>query len=189
MDGDYLTETEMFGLPVVAYQEIRKHFPASEFKAMMGMGHVGVNQVRADRFLQMKQWGYEFISYISPTATIYPQTSIGEGCSIADGCIVLPHASIGNNVRIGTRSIVGHHTTIEDHCFLAVNVVTAGSVTIESCALLGASVTLRDNIRIGSKCVIGAGAVITGDTPPGSVWSAPLAEKLPITSDSLPPLK
>lgn len=186
VDRDYIHDQILLGLPVVAFDEVSTAFPPTEVEAMMGIGHVKLNRIRAERYQQMKALGYRFITYISPTATVSSQASIGDGCSIGDGVFIDPHVTIGENVRVATRCAICHHTTIGDHCFLSVNVVTAGNVEIEPYATVGTSATLRDDIRVGKNCVIGAGAILMVDAPADSVWVGPAAEKLPISSNRLP---
>ncbi len=186
VDREFINAPTLQDLPVSAFDDISGRYPPDRVEVMMGIGHVKCNRVRAERFESLRAQGYRFVTYISPAASVSPQARIGEGCSIGAGALIGPQVHIGDDVVVGTRCIVNHHCTIEDHVFMAVNVVTAGNVRVEAFATLGAGVTLRDGIRIGRDCVIGAGATILEDTPEKSVWIAPAAERLPISSDRLP---
>jgi len=64
----------------------------------------------------------------------------------------------------------------------SINCSVSGAVRIGERALLGAGAALRDNISIGAACVVGVGTVILRDTPPESVFAAPEAVHLPISS-------
>lgn len=187
VDRSCIETDRLLNLPVVPFDQVAQYYPPNEYRIFVAVGHVKINQIRAERYAQAKERGYQFISYISSKAIVWPEVEIGENCLIGDGCIIQPYVKLGNNVHVGTASIIGHHTIVGDHCYLAINVVLAGSVTIESHAFLGASVTIRDRVRIGKASVIGAGAVIGQDTRPKSVYAGPSPQMLPITSDRLPP--
>ncbi|MFO1420894.1 MAG: acetyltransferase [Candidatus Competibacteraceae bacterium] len=186
VDGHLMESNRLLDLPLVPFERVVEHYPPDVYQMFIAVGHIKINQIRADRYEKAKEYGYRFINYISSKAIVWPEVEMGENCLIGDGCVIQPYARLGNDVHVGTASIVGHDAVIGDHCYLAVNVVLAGSVTVEPYAFLGASVTVRDRVRIGQATVIGAGAVIGQDTKPQSVYAGPTPQLLPITSDRLP---
>lgn len=185
VDREYMKEEEYCGLPMVSFEEVSTVFPPEQYRMMICVGFVRVNQIRADRFREAKKMGYRLINYVSSQATIWPDQILGENCRIGNNSIIQPFAKIGNNVFIGDGVVIGHHTIIEDHCFIASGVIIAGSVTIGQSSFLGTGAVIRNQITIGKENIIGAGSVILENTRERAVYMAAAAEELGITSDKL----
>jgi len=183
VDRAHLPGDSFCGLPIAPFEEVEQHFPAASVRLFISVGPVQCNRVRADRFVQAKQRGYRFVSYVSAHAIVDPDVAVGENCSIGENAIVQAFARVGDNVRVGSASIIGHHCVLEDHCFIGIGSVLAGSVRVGARAFIGVNATIRDRIRICEGCVIGAGATIVRDTAPGSVHAAPESIVLPLGSD------
>jgi len=187
VDRQVITSKTLFDLPVVPFDEVTHHFPPGEHQIMIAVGYVRVNQLRAERFTQAKELGYQLGSYISPSATVWSGFEVGENLRIGDYTVISPFARIGHNVSIGAGCVIGHHTVIKDHCFLSSKVSIAGHVVVEPYCYLGINSTIRNNITIAPSCIIGAGAVILGDTQEKGIYMAPAAERLPLNSDQITP--
>jgi len=183
VDRSHASDTRFCGLPLVPFDEVERHFPAPSAHIFIAVGPVQANRIRADRFLQAKQRGYRFASYVSPHAIVDPEVVIGENCSIGENAIVGPFTRIGDDVRIGSASVVGHHCTLEDHCFIGVSSVVAGSVRVGARVFVGINATVRDRVTLGEGTVVGAGATVVRDTAPGTVLAAPEAVVVPISAE------
>ena len=185
VDRSLAHETRFRDLPLVPFDEVDRHFPADSVRMFIGVGPVQANRIRAERFLQARQRGYRFASYVSPHARVDPEAVIGEHCSIGEDAIVGPYTRIGDNVRISAAGIVGHHCLLEDHCYLGSGCVVGGSVRVGARAFVGLNATVRDRLVIGEGSVIGAGATLVRDAAPGSVHAAPDTVLIPISADRL----
>jgi sugar O-acyltransferase (sialic acid O-acetyltransferase NeuD family) len=183
VDAEFIKVGELFGRPLVPFDEIESRFPPQQFHAFVSIGPVRNNAIRAARFLELRRRGYRFANYISPRAEISPDATLGENVTIGHFSAVGPWARIGDNVLIGSSSIIGHHCQVHSHAFLPAHVVMAGSVVIGERAFVGTGVTIRDNVNIGEGSVIGAGATILGDVEPNSVYVSPAAKPLPMRAD------
>src|SRR5690349_15476372 len=65
----YLPEEKTFeGLPVVAFERVEETYPAAEFKFFAPMSPSRMNKLRESVYYQIKQKGYEMISYVSSRA-------------------------------------------------------------------------------------------------------------------------
>lgn len=184
IDKDYLKETEFKGLPVVPFEELEDHFPANDYKLFLPISYKGINQIRKDRYLNVKKRGYGCISYISSKAS-YFGTSVGENCFIMEDNTIQPFTQIGNNVIMWSGNHFGHHSVIGDHCFIASHVVISGSVTIGERCFVGVNATIRDNITIGAESVIGAGSTINKSLPEQTVTKPEKAVISPVKSSQL----
>lgn len=170
VDRDYMKEERLFGLPVVPFEDVRAIFPPDEYKMFVSISFRQINKLRATKYYEAKEKGYELISYISPRAVTWPELFIGDNCFIMENNVVQPFVEIGNNVIVWSGNHIGHHTIIKDHCFLASHVVISGSVTVEPYCFFGVNATVRDGIVIARECVIGAGALILKNTKEKGVY-------------------
>lgn len=183
VDRKYLKNNTFHDLPVLPFEEIEKSYSRRDFKMFVPLASPGV---RAERYAQAKEKGYELITYVSSKAMTCPNLVVGDNCLIADNTVIHPYATIGNNVIVLSGSLVSHHTTIKDHCFLAPHVVVAGNTIVEPYCFLGLNATVRDNITIARQCVIGAGALVMMNTVEGGVYLGRDAELYPKRSTELP---
>lgn len=185
VDGEYINEDTLCGLPVVPFADVESIYPPDEYGMLVAVGYIGVNRLRAERYAQAKAMGYQLISYVSSRATTWPGLVIGENCVIGANNAIHPFVEIGDNVIISGSCTVGHHTVIKEHCFLASGVAVAGGVTVEPYCFLGTNAIVRNRITIATECVIGAGAVVLEDTQERGVYMARPADLLPIPSDKV----
>lgn len=185
VDRKYIEEKTLFGLPIVPFEDIENIYPPDKYKMHISISYKNVNRLRAEKYYQAKEKGYQLISYVSSKATTWPGLIIGENCMIMESNIIQPFAEIGNNVTMGCGNHIGHHSVIKDHCFLASHVSVSGYVTVESYCFLGVNSAIRDGIIIASECVIGAGTVILKSTEERGVYISKRAELSPIPSNKL----
>lgn len=184
VDAEYIETGKFHGLGVVAYEELEAIYPPDIYKLFMPISYKGVNEFRKAKFINAKQRGYEFISYISSKARYYG-TPVGENCFIFEDNVIQPFTEIGDNCILWSGNHIGHHTKIEDHVFIASHVVVSGSVEIGSCSFLGVNATVRDNIKIGKSNVIGASATILSNTDDYDVYASSKTDKYRKRSDEL----
>lgn len=185
VDGNYIKEDSMYGLPVVPFEDVESIYPPNEYKMRVALWYSGTNKLRAEKYYQAKAKGYELINYISSKAITWPGLVIGDNCLILENAVCMPFAKIGNNVTIMIGCSIAHDAVIGDHCFLAGNVALLGGVVVEPYCFLGGNSTIRNNVTIASECVVGAGALILQDTKEKGVYKGNPATLLPKRSDEL----
>ncbi len=164
VDKEYITQDSLMGLPVIPFNDIANKYPPKNYNCFIAIGWVKNKRVRKEKYIEIKNKGYNFASYVSPQATIFDTTTIGEGSFIFENSIIEPFTKIGNNVTIWSGSYLGHHSKIENHCFVAPQATICGAVNIGEGSFIGANATLRDHITIGKRNIIGAGSLILKDT-------------------------
>ncbi|AKG91247.1 sugar O-acyltransferase, sialic acid O-acetyltransferase NeuD family [Geoglobus ahangari] len=178
VDRNFITKKEKFGLPVVSFEEVEKIYPPEEFKMFIAVGFGRVNRLRAEKYYQAKEKGYELISYVCSKAIVWDNVKIGDNCFIFEANVVQPFVKIGNNVIIWSGNHIGHHTVIGDHVFIASHAVISGHCKIGAYSFIGVNSTLRDGISIAEDCIIGASALIVKDTQKGGVYGGQPAKLL-----------
>ncbi len=185
VDDALITDKTILGLPVVPFETVERSYPPEDFAAHIAVGFRRVNGVRAEKYCQAKQKGYELITYVSSRALKWPDLIIGDNCWILEHTILHPFVSIGNDVYLGSACHIGHNSTIGDHSFMAGLAGLAGGVQVGTRCFFGIHCTVRNGITIADQSVIGAGATVLRDTREGGVYVAHQATLLPTRSDAL----
>ena len=124
------------------------------------------NEVRFAQIEACRNYGFELVSAIHPSATILSGATIEPGVWINAGSIIGYKAEIEAGVFLNTGAQVDHHNVLRRCCSLDPGVVTAGNVTIGERCYIHTGAKIIDRIQIGDDAIIGAGAVVIRDTPP-----------------------
>lgn len=178
VDEAYIRQPVHEGLPLVSFERLEQRYPPSEFRLLIPMGYHQINGVREARYRSAKDRGYEFVTYVSSRASVWPDLTLGENCLIYEHAIIQPFARIGDNVIIRSGAHVSHHCQVANHAFIAAEAAMGGETCIGERAFVGVGATLRDRIRVAERSFIGAGAVVVRDTEPDGVYVGNPARKL-----------
>lgn len=186
VNEQYLPESGMFeGLPVLAFEKIERNYPPAEFRFFAPMSPKGMNRLRASVYNEIKDKGYELISYISSKATVFPGAQIGDNCFILEDNTIQPFTTIGNNAVLWSGNHIGHHCTIKDHISFTSHVVLSGHCVVEPYAFFGVNATIRDGVHIAAGTFVAMAAAITRDTEPWGVYKGNPAKKGEVLSKDL----
>lgn len=178
VNRQYLPEEETFeGLPVVPFEDVERIYDPAEFHFFAPMSHQKMNRVRESIYNQVKEKGYQLISYVSSKATTFPGAQIGDNCFILEDNTIQPFTTIGNNVMIWSGNHIGHHGTIKDHVLFTSHVVLSGHCVVEPYCFFGVNSTIRDFTHIAEGSFIAMGACLTKDTEPWGVYKGIPAQK------------
>ncbi len=170
VEKDFLKQDQLFGLPVVALEEMAQLYSPAEHQVFVAVTFTKLNRIRTRLYQACKAKGYSFASYVSSRALVWHNVILGDNCFIFENNVIQYHARIGNNVILWSGNHVGHRTVIKDHCFISSHVVISGYCEIGESCFLGVNGTIGNNVTIGRDCVIGAGSIIVKNTEPGMVY-------------------
>jgi sugar O-acyltransferase (sialic acid O-acetyltransferase NeuD family) len=185
VNKEYIEEPTFCGLPVVPFEEILTLFPPQDYKFFAPLSERKMNQVRATVYQQIKDLGYQFISYISSKATVLTD-KIGENCFILEDNTIQPFVTIGNDVVLWSGNHIGHHGTIHDHVYFTSHVVLSGRCDVGAYSFFGVNATVRDGCQIGEGTLLAMGANLTTQkTDEWSVWKGNPAKKAEISSKDI----
>jgi sugar O-acyltransferase (sialic acid O-acetyltransferase NeuD family) len=176
VNKEYLTTDTFKELPVVAFEEIEQHYPPTEYLLFTPMVGVKMNTVRKKIYLEGKQKGYTFATYVSSKATVC-HNKIGENCFILEDNTLQPFTKIGNNVIMWSGNHIGHHGIVEDHAFFTSHVVLSGHCHVKERVWIGVNATIRDGITIGEGSLIAMGSMITKSTDNNGFYIGSPAKK------------
>jgi sugar O-acyltransferase (sialic acid O-acetyltransferase NeuD family) len=185
VDSEYCQTNSFLDLPLVNIDDVRRLYPPGAYKMFVAMSYRNMNHVRAAKYAQAKELGYQLVTYISTRCSFLATASPGDNCFILEDNTVQPFVSIGNNVTLWSGNHIGHDSVIGDDCFISSHVVVSGHVRIGRGCFIGVNATLRNSITIGDFTLIGAGALVMKDTTPRSVFLGPRSEKFSKTSDEV----
>jgi len=183
VDGEFIDQKEFRGLPLVPFEDVIQKYPPDEYKMFIAVGYKNLNTVRAQKYYEAKEKGYELVTYLSSKITHWGDTEIGDNCFILENQVLQPFMKIGNNVTLWCGNHFGHDVVIGDHCYIASHVVVCGGVSICPYTFIGVNATIRDDTKIGRECIIGAGALILRDVDDKSVYIAKPTDKYPLDSE------
>jgi len=182
----YLPVDGLFeGLPVVSFETVEQVYPPGDFAFFAPMSPSRMNRLRESVYRQIKEKGYQLVSYISSKATVFPGMSIGDNCFILEDNTIQPFTSIGNNVVLWSGNHIGHHSIIKDHVSFTSHVVLSGHCVVEPFSFLGVNATVRDRIHIAEGTLIAMSASVTRDTEAWGVYKGNPARKGDVLSSDL----
>jgi sugar O-acyltransferase (sialic acid O-acetyltransferase NeuD family) len=168
-DGAYVRAREYRGLPLVAFEEVERHFPPESCRMHILLGYQQMNGLRQQKYEQAKAKGYTLESYVASDIFRVEPIAVGENCFILDNQSISLDVTIGNNVVMWSSNHVGDMSTVEDHAWLASHVTIAANVTIGRRAFVGIGATVSNGVTIGAETLVGANLMVSHDTEPKSV--------------------
>jgi sugar O-acyltransferase (sialic acid O-acetyltransferase NeuD family) len=159
----YLRRDRVFGLPVVPFESLERHYAPGEHHFYAALVYTQLNRLRARFYRAAKAKGYTPASYVSPRAFVWPNARLGEHCFVFENNVIQPFVRVGDDVVLWSGNHIGHHSTIGDHCFISSHVVVSGFCEVGPSCFFGVNATLGNNVKVGADCLIGAGAAVVKD--------------------------
>lgn len=154
--GDQCASDEVFGLPLVPFEEVEERYPPGEHSFFVPMSGRSMNRLRERFYREAKAKGYPLVSYVSSHATVCGE--VGENCFILEQSTVQPFVRVGDDVTIWCHTHIGHHSYIASR------------------SLVEAGVTLAEGSLVGNA------SVVTRDTDPWSIYTGNPARKRKVDS-------
>jgi len=153
----------LLGLPVLGSLEQARKAPKDCLLAVA----LGDNQLRAQVFQELLDWGRRPATLIDPSAVVDETVKVGEGSVMMPGVVVNVDTVIGRNCILNTSCSVDHDGVLEDHVHLCPGTHLAGNVHVGEGAMLGTGTSVIPGRTIGAYATVGAGAVVISHLPPG----------------------
>ena len=182
VEAAYKKEDELYGLPVVSFDEVEDLFPACDVEMFVAISYTKLNRVRAKCYKLAKSKGYKCATYVSSKAFVWHNAQIGENCMIFENNVIQHKVQIGNGVILWSGNHVGHQTKIEDFVYVSSHVVISGFCVIGAYSFLGVNSTFNDNIKLGRDNIVGSGALVVKSSEEGKLLVGAPARPAPKTS-------
>ena len=145
VDKAYLESDTYDGLPAVAYEEVEKAYPPTEYTMVIALGYKKMNQIRQQKFEDAKRKGYRIENFVHPSV-------VDESVAMGEGNIILEHVTLAYGTKIGNSNIIwngsqiSHESQVGDYnCFLGINSTVLGNRTLEYATLVGAGAFVKEN--------------------------------------------
>jgi len=124
------------------------------------------NNGHRQRFYEQYSGEMQFVSIISPEASISGSATIGKGTFIGALAYVGPDARIGDACIVNTHSIVGHDAKVSDFTHIGPRVCLSGHVELGRSVFVGAGANFNNGSHDQPLCVpdgvhIGMGCQVT----------------------------
>ncbi|GHV57584.1 hypothetical protein FACS189460_4390 [Deltaproteobacteria bacterium] len=183
LDAAYWRPGELFGLPVVKFEEAPALFPPDNNKILVAIGYQRMNSLRAEKCLAARASGYELASFIHSGADVSSRAKIGPNCVVLDNVSVEPFAELGENVFLHCQVTIAHNAKVAANTWVASGTVIGGNSRVGPNCFLGINVTIGHNLTVGAENFIGAGAVLTRCTDDQAVHIVPDTPKHRLKTD------
>jgi sugar O-acyltransferase (sialic acid O-acetyltransferase NeuD family) len=116
----------------------------------------------------------EFLTFVSPSATVGKFVRMGAGCIVGPGAILGPNVTLGESVFVNSGSMVGHDASVGAYSSLMANVNVAGGCRLGEEVFAASSVTLIPGRKVCDRAYLGAGSVVIQDVnEPRTVFGNP----------------
>jgi acetyltransferase-like isoleucine patch superfamily enzyme len=170
LDAAFIKAKTHKGLPVVAFEDVERHFPPDDYRMLILLGYQGMNGLREAKFGAAKAKGYTHESYVASNIFRVEDIRCGENCFILDNQSISLDVTIGDNVVMWSSNHIGDLTQIGDHAWVSSHVTLAANVAIGQRAFLGIGCTVSNGVNVGADSFIGAHHLVTSDTAPAGVY-------------------
>lgn len=179
VESEFLEDDSLFGLPIVSYEKLNEIYPPENYTVFVAIPSTQLNRLRTRLYLDLKERGYSFATYVSSHAFVWRNAKLGENCFIFENNVIQPFVEIGNNCILWSGNHVGHRTVIEDNCFLSSHVVISGYCRISHSCFLGVNSTFNDNTSIAHSCILGSTSLVNKSLDePESIYIGSPAKKI-----------
>jgi len=165
---DFLEKDNLFGLPVVPFENIESKYPPHEFEMHIAIVYNNLNRDRIKFYNEAKQKGYKLANYISTKSFVWRNVELGDNVFIFENNTIQPFVKIGSNNVFWSGNHIGHHSTIGSNNFISSHVVISGFCEIGNSNFIGVNSTIGNNLKIGNDCLIGSSVHIVKRLQDGS---------------------
>jgi sugar O-acyltransferase (sialic acid O-acetyltransferase NeuD family) len=155
VDKSMYTKNIFMDLPVYEFHTLNNYYHPNDIKIFVAIGYSKMNTIRKAVIDEVKSTGYNLLTYISPSATIYKDAIIGEGTYIANFVSIEQKVTIGKGVILLPKTHIHHESIIGNYSYLASGIIVGGKVSIGNNVFIGIHSTIKNDIKIASFNLIG----------------------------------
>jgi len=156
----------MYGYPVVGTVEWLSQI-TEDICVAIAIGHPAGRFAIYNRL--KKNPHISFPTLLAATAKCASSATLGDGCIICHGGLVMPHSTVGNFVTVNDYGAIGHHAVIGDFCAIGPVVQVCGHSVLGAFCDIGVKACVIENKTLGDNVTLGAGAIAVRDIPSNSL--------------------
>jgi sugar O-acyltransferase (sialic acid O-acetyltransferase NeuD family) len=163
VDPIHSGKQEHYGLPVLGdYASVAARFGQPFFACGMAAPAIRIKESK-----QAESLAWPPATLIHPSVIQAKFISIGEGTTIAAGCILGPYVQIGRHCLISAHVSIGHNACVGDFSVIYPGARVNGNVIVEDQVFIGSNASVQPKCRIGSGATLGANTFLSSDLAPG----------------------
>ena len=167
---DGFVDCDMYdGLPLIPFSEFLRRSPPETVSVHVALSYRKMNQLRQQKYEQVKRCGYLLPSYISSRSVTWSDLNVGDNCFLLENQTIQPTVRIGNNVVMWSGNHVGHGTTIGDHTYISSHVCLSGHCVIGERCFFGVNSSVRDFTKVGNDVFVAMQVGVTTNLESGAV--------------------
>ena len=88
-DDEYVNSKTFRNLPLIPFSEILNTYPPNKYSAHVSLSYRKLNKIREEKYLLMKEVGYNLVSYVCSKSFTWPDLQIGDNCFILENQTIL----------------------------------------------------------------------------------------------------
>ena len=158
------------GLPLIPFNSVTSFFKPSEYKMIIAVGFIEMNELRDKKYAEAKEKGFLFDSYIHPSVIVHDDVSFGDNCIILDYVSIHPGCRVGNSTFISSNVNIGHDCNIGPSNWINGGVMVAGGCDIGKGCFFGVNSSVGQGVRMGARNFVAANTLINKDTKDDEVF-------------------
>lgn len=170
VDDAYVEGDTFLGLPLVPFSELERHFPPATHAAIVAIGFIDMNRLRAQRHADLAARGYRLASYVHPSVFRHDGVTIGDNCIVLDHVSIHPGCAIGDGTFISSNVNLGHDCRIGAFNWINSGIALAGGCSVGEGCFFGVNASAAHGLTIGARNFIGASTLVSGNTLDDQVW-------------------
>lgn len=157
-------------LPLVPFSRVEKQFDPVSHNMIMAVGFIEMNALRVRKYLEARQKGYRFTSFVHESVLMHDDVVIEENCVILDHVSIHPGCRIGRSTFISSNVNIGHDCIVGEANWINSGVAIAGCCDIGEGCFFGVNSSAGHGLRIGARNFIAANTFINKHTEEDQVY-------------------
>ncbi len=158
------------GLPLVPFSDVEKHFAPISHNMIIAIGFIEMNALRKRKYLEARQKGFCFASFIHESVLMHDDVVIEDNCIILDHVSIHPGCRIGRSTFVSSNVNIGHDCIVGETNWINSGVAIAGGCTIGEGCFFGVNSSAGHDLRIGAGNFIAANTFINKHTEDDQVY-------------------
>ena len=161
---------DVMGVPVIGNSLLLNQLLKLGYNnIVLCFGTIFNRQKRLEKYLELKEMGFNFPNIIHKDASVEPSVFIGSANIILAGAIVGSEAKIHDLNYINTGSILSHECVLKNNIHLSPGSTIGGRVSIGNNTLIGMNSTIYFDAKIGANVTVNNGVNVSADVPDNEI--------------------
>lgn len=168
-DDPRLVGTEVHGAPVLGPIACVRDHPETDLVVCAGKG--SSRRAIVASLLALGIGREQYATVVHPSVSLGTGCTVGVGSILLAGCVLTADVSVGDHVVCMPQVTLTHDDVLADYATLTAGVSLGGGVRVGEAAYIGMNASVREGCTVASDAVLGMGAVLLRDQPRDTVFA------------------